>query len=190
MKKIAKFLFEVGMLKRTPRSGLQFLGSGSESVAEHTCRTVYIAFSLAKMVDNIDESRLLKMCLFHDLVESRTGDLNYVNKKYVQSDETRAMEDICRPLPFGEEMKSLFREFNDGETPEAQLAHDADQLELILLLRECQDLGNKYSADWIPLAIKRLKTDAAIELAHAILGTDWSSWWFEADDESWWINGK
>jgi putative hydrolase of HD superfamily len=190
MKKIAKFLFEVGMLKRTPRSGLQFLGSGNESVAEHTCRTVYIAFALAGMVDGIDENRLLKMCLFHDLVETRTGDLNYVNKKYVQSDEMKAMSDICRQLPFGREMESLFREFDEGKTMEAQLANDADQLELILLLRECQDLGNKYSADWIPIAIKRLKTDAAIELAQAILNTDWSSWWFEADDESWWINGK
>ena len=190
MEKLAKFLFEVGMLKRTPRSGLQFLGSGSESVAEHICRTTYIAFALAKMVDGIDESRLLKMCLFHDLVETRTGDLNYVNKKYVKSDETKAMADICRPLPFGAEMESLFREFNEQKTLESQLANDADQLELILLLRECQDLGNKYSADWIPLAIKRLKTDAAIELAQAILRTDWSSWWFEDGDESWWINGK
>ena len=100
------------------------------------------------------------------------------------------MADICRPLPFGGEMESLFREFDEGKTLEAQLANDADQLELILLLRECQDLGNKYSADWIPIAIKRLKTDAAIKLAQAILNTDWSSWWFEADDESWWVNGK
>ena len=190
MKKIAEFLFEVGMLKRTPRSGLQFLGSGNESVAEHTCRTVYIAVALAGMVEGVDETRLLKMCLFHDLVETRTGDLNYVNKKYVKSDEMKAMADICRPLPFGGGMESLLRGFDEGKTLEAQLANDADQLELILLLRECQDLGNKYSADWIPIAIKRLKTDAAIELAQAVVATDWSSWWFEADDESWWVNGK
>ena len=33
MKRIANFLFEAGMLKRTPRTGFQFLGSGAESVA-------------------------------------------------------------------------------------------------------------------------------------------------------------
>jgi len=33
MKDIANFLFEVGMLQKTPRSGYQFLGSGCESVA-------------------------------------------------------------------------------------------------------------------------------------------------------------
>jgi putative hydrolases of HD superfamily len=38
MKNIAHFLFELGMLKRTPRSGFQFLGSGTETVAEHILR--------------------------------------------------------------------------------------------------------------------------------------------------------
>ena len=42
MDRIVEFLFEVGMLKRTPRSGWQFLGSGSESVAEHAFRTAWI----------------------------------------------------------------------------------------------------------------------------------------------------
>ena len=45
MKNLANFLFEAGMLKRTPRSGWQFLGSGSESVAEHVFRTSLIAFT-------------------------------------------------------------------------------------------------------------------------------------------------
>lgn len=44
MESIADFLFEVGMLCKTPRSGYQFLGSGRESVAEHILRTVFIGF--------------------------------------------------------------------------------------------------------------------------------------------------
>jgi putative hydrolase of HD superfamily len=159
-------------------------------VAEHICRTVYIGYVLGAMVDGADTDRLVKMCLFHDLAETRTGDLNYVNKKYVIVDEERALEDACRELPFGDEIQALFREFNAGRSLEARLARDADQLELLLLLRECQNLGNRYSADWIPITIKRLNTAAGIELAHAILGTDWNSWWFEADEESWWINGS
>ena len=82
MKKIANFLFETGMLKKTPRTGYQFLGSGKESVAEHTFRVACIGYTLSKLVsEKIDEMRLLKMCLFHDLPEARTGDHNYVNKK-------------------------------------------------------------------------------------------------------------
>lgn len=80
MKNIANFLFEAGMLKRTPRSGFQFLGSGVESVAEHIFRTTYIGYTLGKLVLDVNVDRLVKMCLFHDLPEARTGDLNYVNK--------------------------------------------------------------------------------------------------------------
>jgi len=46
MKNIANFLFEAGMLKRTPRTGYQFLGTGAESVAEHIFRTIYIGYVL------------------------------------------------------------------------------------------------------------------------------------------------
>ena len=94
MKFLAKFLFETGMLKRTPRSGLQFLGSGSESVAEHSFRVIMIAYTLAHMDASADESRVLKMALVHDILESRTGDLNYVNKKYLTVDEEKAAQDV------------------------------------------------------------------------------------------------
>ncbi len=91
MDSIANFLFEVGMLSRTPRSGYQFLGSGQESVAEHILRTVFVGYTLCKMDSSLDEMRVLKMCIFHDLPEARTGDMNYVNKKYVKVDEEKAI---------------------------------------------------------------------------------------------------
>ena len=189
MKRIANFLFEAGMLKRTPRTGFQFLGSGAESVAEHIFRTVYIGYVLGNMAEGIDADRIIKMCLFHDLPEARTGDLNYVNKKYVKTNEQKAVDDLTDTLPFGSEMKKLITEFSEGQTPEAQLARDADQLELILALKEYKDLGNKYADEWLEYALKRLKTDIARELAKTILDTDSSLWWF-SDKSDWWITGK
>jgi len=67
MRDIVNFLFEAGMLKKTPRSGFQFLGSGGESVAEHVLRTLFVAFALCKLLPDADESKVLKLCLFHDL---------------------------------------------------------------------------------------------------------------------------
>ena len=49
MKEIVNFLFEVGMLQKTPRSGFQFLGSGYESVADHILRTLFIAYAMCKL---------------------------------------------------------------------------------------------------------------------------------------------
>lgn len=188
MKDIANFLFEVGMLKKTPRSGFQFLGSGSESVAEHISRTIFIGYALCKLEGGVDELRLLKMCLFHDLPETRTGDMNYVNKRYVAVDEQKAVKDLADTLFFGAEMTAIINEFNEKMSREALLAHDADQLSLILQLKECGDLGNKYSREWIDYALKRLRTETAKKLAAEILATDSSEWWFK-DKSDWWVNG-
>jgi putative hydrolases of HD superfamily len=189
MKRIANFLFEAGMLKRTPRTGFQFLGTGAESVAEHIFRTAYIGFTLGRLSEGVDADKLLKMCLFHDLPEARTGDLNYVNKKYVKADEGKAVNDLADTLPFGDEIRDLIFEFMEGESLEAKLAYDADQLEMILALKEYKDTGSTYADEWLEFALKRLKTDIARELAKTILETDSSLWWF-SDKSDWWVKGK
>ncbi len=189
MSEIADFLFEVGMLKKTPRSGFQFLGSGCESVAEHILRTLYIGYVLCKMDPEADERKVLRLCLMHDLPEARTGDLNYVNKKYVTVDEKKAVRELAEPLFFGAEIEESIDEFNERETKEALLARDADQLSLILQLKECGDLGNRYSGEWIRFAVLRLATENARKLAEEILDTDSSHWWFKEKGD-WWVNGS
>ncbi|MBW1981504.1 MAG: HD domain-containing protein [Deltaproteobacteria bacterium] len=185
LKAIVNYFFELGMLKKTPRSGFQFLGSGRESVAEHVFRTALIGLTLGRLAKDVDAFRLLRMCLFHDLPESRTGDLNYVNKQYVQVREAKAVRDLANTLPFGDEIELLLQEFNEGKSREAMLARDADQLDLILELKEHQDLGNRYAEKWIEHACRRLKTDLARKIATQIIETDSTSWWFEGRDH-WW----
>jgi putative hydrolase of HD superfamily len=189
MKNLANFLFEVGMLKRTPRTGFQFLGSGSESVAEHIFRTAIIGYTLARLDGNADVGRVVQLCLFHDIPEARTGDMNYVNKKYVQVDEKRAVDDLARTLPFGDDYRDTIDEFTASSSHESLLAHDADQLEMILALKEYRDLGNRNADEWYPFAVRRLKTAAAKELAETIWTTDSTKWWFD-DDGEWWVKGK
>jgi putative hydrolase of HD superfamily len=188
MREIADFLFECGMLKKTPRSGFQFLGSGRESVAEHVLQTLYIGYALCKLEPAVDELKVLKLCLFHDLPEARTGDMNYMNKKYVTVDEKKAIQEMAGPLFFGGEIEAELEEFNARETREALLARDADQLSLILQLKECSDLGNPYGQEWIRFAVRRLVTDNARKLAEGILETDSCHWWFK-DKSDWWVSG-
>ena len=188
MESIADFLFEVGMLCKTPRSGYQFLGSGRESVAEHVLRTVFIGYALCKVNPALDELRVLKMCVLHDLPEARTGDMNYVNKKYVKVDEEKAVRELTESLFFSDDIRQAIAEFNAKETMEAQIARDADQIALILQLKEYGDLGNKYSDEWIEYALQRLSTEEGKTLAARIIQTDSSHWWFK-DKSDWWING-
>jgi len=189
MDSVANFLFEVGMLQRTPRTGFRFLGSGCESVAEHILRTIFIGYALYKLEDGLDELRVLKLCLVHDLLEARTGDMNYMYKKYVTVDEDSALEELTQSLSFGGEIRTLIHEFNEKKTREALIAHDADQLALIVQLKEYGDLGNKYSDDWIEFARRRLHTDTGKKLAASIIKTDSSDWWFK-DKGDWWVNGR
>jgi putative hydrolase of HD superfamily len=141
MERIAEFLFEALLLKRVQRTGYQFLGPGKESVAEHTFGVMCIAWTLAQLVPEADQGRLLVMCLVHDLPEARLGDLNAVQKQYVAADEKRAVADMTRGLPFGASIDSLLDEFNTGDTLEAQLASDADQLAFLLDLKSLADMG-------------------------------------------------
>lgn len=188
MKALVNFLFEAGMLKKTPRSGYQFLGSGGESVAEHSFRTAVIGYVLSRNEERVDPYRVTLMCLFHDLHEARTGDLNYVNKRYVTADEDRAVRDLAASLPFGRDLIDLTQEFNKGESPESRIARDADQLELILSLKEQQDIGNPQAEDWLKYALKRLQTETARNMAAQILKTECTEWWFEKKTD-WWVNG-
>ncbi len=184
-KNIVNFFFEAGMLSKTPRTGFQFLGTGKQSVAEHSFRVAIIGFALAKLVGDVDVFKVVRMCLFHDLPETRTGDLNYVNKHYVDAKEDEAIEDLASTLPFGNEIEEVLIELKKNNTKEAQLVHDADQLELILELKEQLDLGNQYASRWIHFAKERLKTDIGKKIADQITNTDSSAWWFEGRDH-WW----
>ena len=178
------------MLKRTPRSGWQFLsGAESESVADHSFRVAMIAFVLARLDGaELDADRVLRLALVHDLPEARTSDLNYMNQKYVQVDEERAAADMVEGLPFSDELDALLDEYRKEETRESIVAHDADQLELLLQLAEQRDAGVPSTEDWVPFVLKRLRTDGGRKLAESILAGNSSHWWFDRDS-SWWIRG-
>lgn len=187
MTRLADLLFEVGMLRKTPRTGYQFLGSGSENVAEHSFRTAVIGFILAEL-SGADQSRTVFMCLFHDLHEARTGDFNYVNKIYNSSRRTEALEHALGGTGLEETVLSFWEELEETESLESQLAQDADQLDLILNLKEESDLGNKYADKWLESAVLRLRTDQGRSLARTIVTTDHTDWWFLGPDSDWWAN--
>jgi putative hydrolase of HD superfamily len=179
MKKIAGFLFQANMLKKIPRSGYQFLGSGRESVAEHIYSTAFVAYVMSELETGVDALRLISMCLVHDLTEARIGDLNSVQKRYVTADEDKALADAIGDLPFAGSLAELVAEFKEGQTREARLAHDADQIAFILDLKALADMGYKPPHKWLPAIINRLQTDTGKRLAENIMSTPWDSRWFK-----------
>lgn len=187
MARIADFFFECGMLRHTPRSGYAFLGSGRENVAEHTCRVAMIGYALATLAE-VDSSRVVLLCLFHDLHEARTGDFNYVNHKYDSCNARAALEDCTRGTGLEQDILGMWHEFEDITSPEALIARDADQLDLLCNLRVEQKHGNPDAGHWMRSAMARLRTPLARKAAEAIQNTDPANWWYGQFPEEWWIN--
>src|SRR3989338_5165345 len=178
----ADFVYETNIHSKPPRSGLWFLGSGSQSVAEHLFHTAMIAYTLAYLEPRANRHKVVLMALFHDIGEGRTSDHNYVHQRYGRLAEKEAVKDIASSLPFGAEIQQLFEEEQARETLEARLVKDADQLEWITTLRAEETKGNLKAKRWIDIALKRLKTDAGKKLGKLIAKTHPDSWWFDAKD--------
>jgi putative hydrolase of HD superfamily len=176
-KSIADLLHEACFLKRLPRSGYAFLGRGNESVAEHSFSVTFIAFVMAQLNPEADALRLISLALVHDLPESRMGDINYFQRLYTTADENSAVADMVADIPFGTLLSGLIGEFNDQHTLESRLAHDADQLALILDLKPIDESGYEPVRDWLSTACDRLKTSTGKTLARSILDRDSHRWW-------------
>ena len=182
MEELIKFLFEVGHLKNVQRSGWWLIGKRApESVAEHSFRCAVLGYFLAKL-ENLDTSRVILMCLFHDLHESRTNDFHKIAQSYLnlKEGENKASQDQIKSLNNSEraEIGNILKEFSDQETRESAVAKDADILECTLQAREYQvQQGLKDAEDWMKNAQGTLKSEAAKKLLTLIKDSDPNEWW-------------
>ena len=117
MRKIAEFILEAGMLKRTARSGWWIVGIKSpESVADHSFRAAIIGYILARM-ENADAGKVVNMCLFHDMPEARITDMNKVTRRYIEADaaELKALREQASKLgDMGNEIYGLIEELHEN----------------------------------------------------------------------------
>jgi len=180
-KDIAKFLYEMGQLKRVKRSGWWIAGvKDPESVAEHSFRTALIAYLLAQL-EGADSEKVVSMALFHDMAEARTNDAHRIVRRYAdwKDVDRKAVEEQSRRLPdqIAERITSIISELEETVSPEAQVVRDADLLECIVQAREYQALGYNDVADWIFNAQAALKTESAKKIAAECIKTEPKEWW-------------
>ncbi len=187
LEQITDFIYEMGIHQKTPRSGLWFLGSGTQSIADHLFRVAMIAYALCHLTPKADKSKVLLMALIHDIGEGRVSDLNYVHQRYGRLAEANAVADIARSVPFGKEIEELYLEEQARKTIEAQIVKDADSLEWLATLRGEEVKGNMKAKEWNRSALKRLKTPAGKEIGKLLLKTHPDHWWFDVNDK-WFID--
>jgi putative hydrolase of HD superfamily len=178
---LAKFLYEVGQLKRVKRSGWWIAGvKDPETVAEHSFRTAVIAYLLARL-EGVDPGKAVVMALFHDMPETRTNDAHRIVMRYAdwRDVDKKAIGEQSKRLPdeMAKQMVTLFEEFEKEVSTEAKVVRDADLLECIIQAREYQTLGYTDVVDWIFNAQAVLQTESAKKIASECLKTEPKEWW-------------
>ena len=180
---IVNFFFELGALKRTKRSGWQHLGiPNQETIADHTCRTAMIAFVLAQL-EGANPDRAALMALFHELGETRIGDLDKLAQRYLTQKEEVELSAVdeqltALPSPLAIAIRKHYDAQGKDESPEAIVCKDADYLECFLQAKEYLDAGYTGAQNWLLNAERMLKTKSAKRLAALALQTR-STAWFE-----------
>lgn len=133
---ILSFMDQANRLKDTLRSGHTPDGR-QESAAEHTWRLCLMVMLFDKELEGIDLSRLIKICLVHDLGEAISGDVPAIHQ---HADDDRAAREradlvtLCAPLPadLRAEIIALWDDYSAGRSPEAVLAKGFDKIETML----------------------------------------------------------
>lgn len=141
------FLYEIGSLNNLDRGWRQHLAMKCASVPEHTMRVVWLALIIARKEGNVDENKIIKMALVHDLAEARVSDLSYVQKVYVKADEEQAGHDLFKGTIL-EDYTNVLKDFEDRLSLEAKIVKDADNLDLDIELRELAERGSKLPEKW------------------------------------------
>jgi 5'-deoxynucleotidase YfbR-like HD superfamily hydrolase len=130
-----------------------------------------------------NEEKVLKMALVHDISETRTSDHSYVQKVYVQENESGAARDMFSSTSLSDFESEILEEFVKRKSPEAHVVKDADNLDIDLELKELEAIGSQVVPKWRAFRRKvrdeKLYTKSARELWDLIQDADPDRWHLE-----------
>ncbi|WP_326808783.1 HD domain-containing protein [Streptomyces sp. NBC_01775] len=119
-----------------------------ESVAEHSWHLALVSWVLHTEFEresglSLDLTRMLKLCLMHDLVEIDAGDPSAWETDPADpagpAGKAQLEDGVAHdrfgalPAPLGRELLALWREYEEGATPEARLVRGVDRLNPALM---------------------------------------------------------
>ena len=176
LKKQLDFALEIDKEKNILRQ-THLSGHGrNENDAEHAWHMAIMAYLLREYSNEpVDITRVMLMCLIHDVVEIDAGDTyayDEEGKKTQKAREEAAKERIYSLLPEDqkEELAAIFDEFEESKTPESKFAHAMDNLQP-LMLNNSNDGGDwrehGVSAKQVYARQKKTK-DGSLELFEVI----------------------
>ncbi|AXI78373.1 HD domain-containing protein [Peterkaempfera bronchialis] len=173
------YFMELGALKRAKRSGWWIAGvKDPETIAEHSWRTAVIGAVLA-MMEGADPAKVALLCTFHDSQESRIGDIPWIGRRYLvaSSNEEVTADQVADAHPaVADGVKAVVHEYENGDSLEVLVAHDADKLECVIQGLEYLQQGYAAAQEWVDSTRAKLKTASALALAEAAQSMPIAEW--------------
>lgn len=183
LKKQLDFSLYIDKEKTILRQTHLSFGGRRENDAEHAWHMAIMAYLLREYAnEEVDITRVMLMCLIHDIVEIDAGDTYAYDEEGLKTQKAReeaAKERIYSLLPQDqkEELTALFEEFEAYETPESKFAHAMDNLQPLILNH------SNEGSDWKEHGVTaqtvygrqsktRLGSEKLFEVADAILQED------------------
>lgn len=133
------FSLEIDKVKNIFRQTHLSENGRNENDAEHSWHMAIMAYLLREYAnEKIDISKVMLMCLIHDIVEIDAGDTYAYDTENLKTQKAR--EDVAKIRIFSmlpqeqmEEFIRLFDEFEAYETAEAKFAHAMDNIQPLIL---------------------------------------------------------
>jgi putative hydrolases of HD superfamily len=181
MKRDVEFLFELGALRLMPRQWSRFHMPHVANNSEHMFRVVWIALTIAAREGaDVDTGKIVKMAIAHDIAESRTGDVDYIARQYVQRNEHQALTDMLSETSLEDEFSEILAEYEARETLESKIVKDADTLDVDLELQEQRSQGHTLPNSWTTqrgfVGANKLFTESAKALHAEIRESNANEW--------------
>lgn len=133
------FLAELDRLKSVVRQSSIVNRTRKENSAEHSWHLAMFALVLADSAPGVDALHAVKLLLVHDIVKIDAGDAPIHvagrDRAALEQAEKQAADRIFGLLPAdqGQELLTLWQEFEEARTPVARFAKALDRLQPLLL---------------------------------------------------------
>lgn len=167
MSDILSFALLIGKSKKIKRSGWLREGiKDSESVAEHCFRLSVFSMVLAKTL-GVNQEKLIKMAIIHDLGETKTGDIVVergrtidVNRKTKkEAGEKKIVDEVLSQ--FGSDYSEIFQEMVERKTNDSIVFWQLDKLEMAIQAFEYEKEHN--------IRLDEFFLNASMHVVHPIL---------------------
>ena len=144
------FYEEIAKLKNTLRKGWVVRNVAQkcgrvESDAEHTFSMTLLALEIiSKKKLNLNQEKVLKMIAYHELCEIDYGDhtpMEKIEKQEKYNNELKCIQRLAEQHQIPEILE-LWKEFEQGKSPEAAFVKKIDKLDAILQSKVYADAGN------------------------------------------------